>query len=62
MGAFAVRIDFFAHRMDITPLYTGGLMVLILTRHGAGKTADTAPGINEKCDLFCHGFVLPMPF
>jgi hypothetical protein len=41
--------------MDIAPLYTGGLMILILTRHGAGKAPDTAPGINEKCDLLLHG-------
>jgi hypothetical protein len=62
MGAFTVRIDFFAHGMDIAPLYTGRLVILILTRHGAGKTADTAPGINKKCDLFFHSLVLPMPF
>ena len=30
-----VGIDFFTHRIDISPLYTGWLMVLILTRHGA---------------------------
>jgi hypothetical protein len=54
-SAFVIRVNFFTYRIDLAPDNCLRLMVLVLARHGTGKTADTSFCINKKTILFLHG-------